>query len=97
MRYYNFKRITAYVVADAGVVCPHIGDFLFLKARTIMNRKKQILKEIHHYKRLLDGMERSANPGSIIETIGIPKTIAKLKELEEEYHHAPNSHPIPQI
>ena len=61
-----------------------------------MKRKKQIFKEMQHYKRLLDGMERSAKSDSIAETIGIPKTIAKLKVLEEEYHRTPNPHCVPK-
>lgn len=61
-----------------------------------MNQKMEILKEIQHYKRLLDGMERASEFGSIVKTIGIPKTIARLKILDEEYHRASNSHSIPK-
>lgn len=56
-----------------------------MKVRSTMNQKKEILKSIHHYQRILVMLWRNSLPDSIVRTIGVPKTLDKLVELEDEY------------
>jgi hypothetical protein len=48
----------------------------------IMN---QLEKQILHFQQMLDMLESVSKPDSIVQTIGISRTIQKLQELEEEY------------
>lgn len=45
----------------------------------------QLEKERLHFQQMLDMLESVSKPDSIIQTIGIARTIQKLRELEEEY------------
>ena len=67
----------------SGLVCPHISGFLFfMTGGIIMN---QLEKQILHFQQMLDMLESVSKPDSIVQTIGISRTIQKLQELEEEY------------
>lgn len=56
-----------------------------------MNQKKEVLKSIRHYQRTLVMLWRKSLPGSITRTIGIPKTLDKIVELEDEYRRLSRS------
>lgn len=45
----------------------------------------QLEKERLHFQQMLDMLESVSKPDSIVQTIGISRTIQKLRELEEEY------------
>lgn len=45
----------------------------------------QLEKERHHFQQMLDMLESVSKPNSIVQIIGISRTIQKLRELEEEY------------